>query len=548
MAIYERMTVQGRGGALPTYRGQGGSYVPGAGVNARVSGADARILASGANAQSEALGNLGKAIGISAKAGLSAYDDYSKAKAEQAAELVMKDMNAAMYGENGFMNRQGVDAAMIPKDFDVALAGSEETVVKNMELNGHSQRYLKEFVRGYSLRTKPTVERYSVTQTRDAFIRQEQAMATQFQENALLNRDTPELYLQNIRDGAASVVAALSKTGASKEEKMVAQQEYISGVFYAMAKADLDAGKTETAEKFLNEGRFNGTHRAAIEGQIRDTRMANMRLAISIDTYNDRVAERRRKQLSDEAEKSLADLYVSGGLSVSDVRNVRSMLSPDDYRAWTERAVKGWEPASRDDPSVFVALTDKKLEGEDVTQEAKRAYLDRKITQSTFTNLTARERDAETDELSTYISNALKPSPLNPETGRAESYANAMDEWNQWLRRHKDAGYQEKRDMAQSIARRYSFMDRGSMSLTMPMPRFFEGARGDMNMATLKEAAVRTEEAYVAGRLSEEEYDEQCQIIENLRQTLARLGQNGTEKTGQDRPGQARKSFNYGVE
>ena len=268
MAIYERMKVQGRGGALPTYRGQGGSYVPGAGVNARVSGADARILASGANAQSEALGNLGKAIGISAKAGLSAYDDYSKAKAEQAAELVMKDMNAAMYGENGFMNRQGVDAAMIPKDFDVALAGSEETVVKNMELNGHSQRYLKEFVRGYSLRTKPTVERYSVTQTRDAFIRQEQAMATQFQENALLNRDTPELYLQNIRDGAASVGAALSKTGASKEEKMVAQQQYISGVFYAMAKADLDAGKTETAEKVLNEGRFNGRHRAAFGGEI----------------------------------------------------------------------------------------------------------------------------------------------------------------------------------------------------------------------------------------------------------------------------------------
>ena len=102
--------------------------------------------------------------------------------------------------------------------------------------------------------------------------------------------------------------------------------------------------------------------------------------------------------------------------------------------------------------------------------------------------------------------------------------------------------------MAQSIARRYSFMDRGSMSLTMPMPRFFEGARGDMNMTTLKEAAVRTEAAYAAGRLSEEEYDEQCQIIENLRQTLARLGQNGTEKTGQDRPGQSRKSFNYGVE
>lgn len=322
------------------------------------------------------------------------------------------------------------------------------------------------------------------------------------------------------------------------------QKAAVSIVNTYLGKGDL-AGARQAAEQY---GDYLGAQKNAMLGKIRDESISQMRLAMSMDEYNHRIAERNRKAQADEAEKSLTDLYVSGGLSVSDVRNARSVLSPDDYRAWTERAVRGWEPASRDEPSVFVSLTDKALRGEDVTQEAKQAYLDGKITQSTFINLTTRERDAETDELSTYISNALKPSPLNPETGRAESYANAMDEWNQWLRRHKDAGYQEKRDMAQSIARRYSFMDRGSMSLTMPMPRFFEGARGDMNMTTLKEAAVRTEAAYAAGRLSEEEYDEQCQIIENLRQTLARLGQNGTEKTGQDRPGQARKSFNYGVE
>lgn len=547
MAVYERMTIKGRGGALPTYQRKTGAYAPGAGVSARVDDSAARIASAGDDLEARALVRLGGTMNAATQIGAKAYDDYSKAKAEQAAEFVMKDMNAAMYGENGFMNRRGVDAAMIPKDFDAALAGSEEAVVKNMELNAHSQRYLKEFVRGYSLRTKPTVERYSATQTRDAFIRQEQAMAMQFQENALLNRDNPELYLQNIRDGAASVVAALSKTGASKEEKMVAQQEYISGAFYAMAKADLDAGKTDTAEKFLNEGRFNGTHRAAIEGQIRDTRLANMRLAISIDAYNDRVAERRRKQLSDEAEKAMTDRFTAGNLSVSDVRSARSILTPEEYRKWTERAVRGWEPATHDDRRTYIELTDLSLAGEDVTAEARQAYLDGRITQTTYNELTTKERDAQVDELTKYISNALKPSLLNPREGQAESYANAMDEWNQWTRRHKDATYQEKRDMAQSIARRYSFIDRNSMTMTMPMPRYFEGSRSDINRATLQATDIQTQAAYDSGKLSEEEYTEQCLIINNLFDVLDRLDQAGAGQSTQS--GNQKKQHNWlGIE
>ena len=533
MAIYERMTIRGRGGALPTYQRQTGAYAPGAGVSARMDDSAARIASAGDDLEARALVRLGGTMNAATQIGAKAYDDYSKAKAEQAAEFVMKDMNAAMYGENGFMNRRGVDAAMIPKDFDAALAGSEEAVVKNMELNAHSQRYLKEFVRGYSLRTKPTVERYSATQTRDAFIRQEQAMAMQFQENALLNRDNPELYLQNIRDGAASVVAALSKTGASKEEKMVAQQEYISGAFYAMAKADLDAGKTDTAEKFLNEGRFNGTHRAAIEGQIRDTRLANMRLAISIDAYNDRVAERRRKQLSDEAEKAMTDRFTAGNLSVSDVRSARSILSPEEYRKWTERAVKGWEPATHDDRRTYIELTDLSLAGEDVTAEARQAYLDGRITQTTYNELTIKERNAENDRLAKGIFNTLKGSVLNPKEGQAESCNAAMNEWNQWIKSHGNASYEEKLNMQRSIIRRYSLIDPNSMTMTMPMPRFFNGSRGDISFASLVDATNRLEAALQSGQISQEEYDEDRKKIENLTQALAKINQAGAGQSTQ---------------
>ena len=133
MAIYERMKVQGRGGALPTYRGQGGSYVPGAGVNARVSGADARILAAGANAQSEALGNLGKAIGISARAGLSAYEDYSKTKATELFTKYRTQMRQSLYGENGILTREGESAFTSDADTMARSRELRSELLKDME-------------------------------------------------------------------------------------------------------------------------------------------------------------------------------------------------------------------------------------------------------------------------------------------------------------------------------------------------------------------------------------------------------------------------------
>lgn len=133
MAIYERMKVQGRGGALPTYRGQGGSYVPGTGVSARVSGADARILAAGAKAEAEALGNLGKAIGLSAKAGLSAYEDYSKTKATDLFTKYKTQMRQSMYGENGFLTREGEAAFTADSDTMARSRELRSELLKDME-------------------------------------------------------------------------------------------------------------------------------------------------------------------------------------------------------------------------------------------------------------------------------------------------------------------------------------------------------------------------------------------------------------------------------
>ena len=85
------------------------------------------------------------------------------------------------------------------------------------------------------------------------------------------------------------------------------------------------------------------------------------------------------------------------------------------------------------------------------------------------------------------------------------------------------------------------------MTMTMPMPRYFEGSRSDINRTTLQATDIQTQAAYASGKLSEEEYTEQCLIINNLFDVLDRLDQAGAGQSTQS--GNQKKQHNWlGIE
>ncbi len=59
MAIYERMTLKPRAGALPEYNRQTENYVSGQSVSVRVDDSAARIAGAGQEAEARALGGIG---------------------------------------------------------------------------------------------------------------------------------------------------------------------------------------------------------------------------------------------------------------------------------------------------------------------------------------------------------------------------------------------------------------------------------------------------------------------------------------------------------
>ena len=110
MPIYERMTIRGRGGALPTYQSQQAPYVPGQGVTARLSDSRAEIEAAGNEAKLKAVAGLGKAVKGAIDVGLQAADDYAKTKATELVTKYKTAMRQSMYGDGGILTREGESA------------------------------------------------------------------------------------------------------------------------------------------------------------------------------------------------------------------------------------------------------------------------------------------------------------------------------------------------------------------------------------------------------------------------------------------------------
>lgn len=517
MPIYEQMTIRGRGGALPSYQSQTKPYVPGSGVSARFDDSAGEIFAAAAETERKAWTGFGLTVAEGVKTGVKAYEDYQKAKVTEAFTEFQDRMNRDLYEEGGILTRQGEDAAKSPQDFEAATTRHINEIQKDMGLNNYAFESLKETVKGYKTDTLPTVLEYSTKQTHKALIGRDEALAEQYKSSAMLARDNRAMYMADIARGSRAIADAKRRAGATDEEIAVAQAEYVSGAYYDMAVADLALGRTEKAEKFLREkGIFTGKDAAKLAEKVQDTRLANMKLMIQRDEYEAKQADRLMKKAGQIVEKDLTDLFFKGELEFSQVQEARDFLSAEDYQRWAERASTGFIAATKDDPATYVMLTTKHDANEDVRADAQRAYMGGKITKATYDKLTSGATEAENKQIYSYLSNALKPSELNANPAAGENYANARRDLDQYLRNNPKASYQDKDDFVRGLARRYSLVNTSNSTLALPMPTLFVGSRADINGATLEAAKRRTVAAFKAGRMSQEQFEEEAERIRNL--------------------------------
>lgn len=531
MPPYAQMTIQGRGGALPSYQSQTKPYIPGSGVSARFDDSAGEIFAKASETERKAWTGFGLTVAEGVKTGVKAYEDYQKAKVTEAFTEFQDRMNRDLYEEGGILTRQGEDAAKSPQDFEAATTRHINEIQKDMGLGNYAFESLKETVKGYKSDTLPTVLKYSTTQTHKALIGRDEALAEQYKNSAMLSRDNRAMYVADITRGSRAIADAKRRAGATDEEIAVAQAEYVSGAYYDMAVADLALGKTAKAESFLREkGIFTGKDAAKLAEKVQDTRLANMKLLIQRDEYEAKQADRLLKKAGQVIEKNLTDSLFKGELTLSQVQEFKDFLSAEDYQRWAERATNGPQSATKDDPTTYVTLLEKQTAGDDVRGEARTAYLSGRLTKATFDKLTTGATESENKQLYGYLKNALKPSEFNANPAAGENYANALRDFDRYLRKHPDATLDEKDSAVRGIAKRYSLINSDSTTLALPMPSLFMGSRADINEATLQETARRTAEAFKSGRMSKEDFEEEAARIQALRAAVAKLNAGKTRK------------------
>lgn len=361
--------------------------------------------------------------------------------------------------------------------------------------------------------------------------------AQSFENGMVYSIAENEVYLDDMRKNA---VAAFKTTLAIGTPQQIVQEKKRLGETIALTTKEgrdftadilaMDRMEAEgLVERSISEGDFAealalwkdfkpqlGEKAPAWLKQIKEAQDSALRLSITLDEYEHKRAERVMKAAGAEAEKRLTDLFSGAGLSVADVQGYREFLSADDYRAWTERALSGPKVATQDDRAVFVDLTDRQVRGEDVSKAARSAYLDGKITQSTYKDFTSAVMSEEDKSLLSYLDNALKPSELNANPAQGVSYANARADAMMYLRKNRSAAFKDKDAYIRGLVGRYSLVDPTDSTLALPMPRFFEGARADVNQQSLDDALLRATDAFNNGDISQEEYEEESERIQNL--------------------------------
>ena len=252
MAIYERMTIKGRGGALPTYQRRTGAYAPGAGVSARMDDSAARIASAGDDLEARALVRLGDTMNKAVQVGVKAYDDYSKSKATQLITQYRRDMNMALYGENGILTQKG----------EAALDADEQRAERARQLRDELMKDAGEYTRhyftlladDYDADTSLKAQQYAGKERVTMMNRNDEAAAEERAENAIASYANENDFNKSLGESLWYMEQRLRRDGYSDEALRRGLKETSSKVFRGAIESALAGNDVASARRLLERG------------------------------------------------------------------------------------------------------------------------------------------------------------------------------------------------------------------------------------------------------------------------------------------------------
>lgn len=333
----------------------------------------------------------------------------------------------------------------------------------------------------------------------------------------------PSLLAQVQRETRAGI-EALALPGDTKSELLrKADQQFNATVVWGEIKADPDAAVAKLASGDLptmepNE-RLDWLDKALTESRRqRAERLAEQNRA-------DRLAAAAQEQAEEETFKEGSRLMAEGQLTAIWVEAHRDSLSGEKYAGFYKALREGTAGL---DPETYVSLRLAAGRGEDVRPQAERERLAGRIDNEQFDRIVAEVESHGTPRPDLYkqgrdyISQALQPDPLQPDDGRRGRLADALDMWLAWAREHPGASVSEGKQEYRELVNRALIVERQATATLGIAPKFLVGDRTAPDLAATAEA---TEQAYRAGRLTDDEYAEEKRLIGDMAEAMRRMNE-----------------------
>ena len=209
--------------------------------------------------------------------------------------------------------------------------------------------------------------------------------------------------------------------------------------------------------------------------------LANDRAAY---TFERTEQERRDKALAEEARKGLDDMLVKGDLAgVQQVLpQVRSVLTPDDYRFYLKRIAAGGgleDAGASTNPDVYVNLFNRAAAGELVASDADRYARGGQLSLADRDRIIKMSSEKRFGGAETYLSDKLRVGEgVESMTGRTLA-ADAQRAMLEWRSRNPDATEEEAMDKAVELGSRYSLLNLSEQEAAMATPKLAVGNRTD---------------------------------------------------------------------
>mgnify|MGYP001607314373 CR=1 FL=1 len=353
-----------------------------------------------------------------------------------------------------------------------------------------------------------------------------------------------------LMDAAANAIhGAVARGWLSEQEGVNRRQKLVQDFSVGRAEALTPEARVQALQKgaeydkatgqwtFPKIGAWQDMIPSAARTKLLDTAQReveqNIRFQIALEDRNNRLAEKVLRDQGDELAKEGWTRWKAGTLDMKWLNANRGALSQADHQALIH-GLSDQDPV-RENPETLSRLT-RHLATDDPGEfetEASLALSSGQIKSSTYSELVSKNRAAAKDDRPaspyrsgrSYVDDTLRPPTIlqgAAQDAASFAHANALSEFDDWAEANPRSTRAQTMDEARAIARRYQIIQFDQMSLGLGLPRFYSGQRALIAPIDLDAAETLTLRELDAGRLSQEQAQNELTKLGQWRSVLSK--------------------------